>query len=94
MENVDKIPTLEELLQKWRGASADILSAANYFALVAGGQRGSMLRGNNAIFAAQTVMVLINHFLELEKKNDATKTTTTEESNNCQGQGNIIDPTA
>ena len=79
------IPTLDELFQKWREAHADILSAANYFASMANGQRGSLLRGNNAVFAAQTVMILINHFLEMEKKNATYQTTTTEESIDCQG---------
>lgn len=87
------IPTLDDLFQKWRESRTDVLSAARYFSEIAGGQRGSMLRGNNAVFAAQTVMILIHHFLELETSNATTKTTTTEESNDSQGQGNIIDPT-
>lgn len=87
------IPTLDELFQKWRESPSDIIPTAKYFALIAAGQRGSMIRENNAVFAAQIVVILINHFLELEKSNATTKTTTTEESNNSQGQGNIIDST-
>ena len=77
------IPTIDDLFQKWREAPTEVLSAARYFSEIASGQRGELLRGNNAVFAAQTVMILIHHFIELEESNAATKTTTTEESNNC-----------
>ena len=87
------IPTIDDILQKWRESRTDVLAAARYFSEVAGGQRGSMLRGNDAIFAAQTVMILINHFLELEKSNATNQKTATEESNNCQGQEQPSDST-
>lgn len=79
------IPTLDDLFQKWRENKSDLQASISYFQQIAAGQRPPLIRESSAIFAAQTMMILVKHFLELEKTNAITQTTTTEESNNCQG---------
>ena len=86
------IPTLDEVFQRWLENRENLSSVIIWFELIATGKAPPKLEDNNAIFAAQTVLVLINHFLELEKSNAATKTTTTKESNNSQEHRIIVDP--
>ena len=69
-------PTLDDMFEKWRENIQYLPSLVNYFQLVASGNAPPELHDSNATFAAQTVLILINHFLKLEEHNAAAKTTT------------------
>ncbi len=64
-------PTLEELFEKFRKLNhlahvAQSDAFEQYFRLVASGQAKPELRGENAVFAAQCVVILFEHVKAME----------------------------
>lgn len=55
------VPTLDELLQQLKKDVPHRDACVTYFRMVASGQAPPLLRGDNAILAAQAMSVLLNH---------------------------------